>query len=128
MNGDQPYAFLFRGDVPSLTPSMLAFCCVARMVRLSSRAITLVFVFSRAMVFSTRTSSLVHGRGFFVFFAIALSTPEKKPADKGARCARARYTTRADHRTNLGGDRGQWCADRAASSMIGHPNFGSGAQ
>jgi hypothetical protein len=32
-------------------------------------------------------------------------TPEKKPADKGARCARARYTTGVDHRTNLGGDR-----------------------
>ena len=46
-------------------------------------------------------------------------TPEKKPADKGARCARARYTTGADHRTNMGGDRGAWCADRAASSMIG---------
>src|SRR5258707_15727200 len=46
-------------------------------------------------------------------------TPEKKPADKGARCARARYTTGVDHRTNLGGDQGRWCADRAASSMIG---------
>jgi hypothetical protein len=46
-------------------------------------------------------------------------TPEKKPADKGARCARAKYTTEADHRTNLGGDRGRWCADRAAPSMIG---------
>jgi hypothetical protein len=30
---------------------------------------------------------------------------KKKPADKGARCARAEYTTEADHRTNLGGDR-----------------------
>src|SRR5258708_35011570 len=43
-------------------------------------------------------------------------TPEKKPADKGARCARAKYTTGADHQTNLADDRGRWCADRAASS------------
>ncbi len=46
-------------------------------------------------------------------------TPEKKPADKGARCARARYTTGVDHRTNLRGDRGRCSADLAASSMIG---------
>ncbi len=51
-------------------------------------------------------------------FGVRPSFSEKKPADKGARCARAKYTTGADHRTNLGGDRGQWCADRAASSMI----------
>src|SRR5258708_360697 len=61
-------------------------------------------------------------------FGVRLSFSEKKPADKGARCARAKYTNGADHRTNLAADRGRWCADRAASSMIGRPNFGSGAQ
>ena len=34
---------------------------------------TLVFTFSRASVFSVRTSSLVHGRSLVVFFAIARS-------------------------------------------------------
>ena len=60
--------FLVR-EMPSLTPSPFAFCRVAPSVRLSLRAITVVFVFSRASVFSVRTSSFVHGRSF-VFFAI----------------------------------------------------------
>ena len=51
-------------------PSALAFCRVALAVRLSLRATTLVFVFSRSMVFSIRRSSFVQGRGFFVFFAV----------------------------------------------------------
>ncbi len=52
----------------------------------------------------------------------------RKPADKGARCARARYTTGVDHRTNLRGDRDRCCADPAASSMIsGRKLFGLGA-
>ena len=54
-------------------------------LRLSSRAITVVFVCSRASVFSMRSSSFVHGRLRVIFFAIsvphapmlvfALSTP-----------------------------------------------------
>jgi hypothetical protein len=64
----------FGRDAPaSFTPSAPAFCRVAPYVRLSLRAITLVFVFSRTMVFNVRTSSLVHGRDFFVFFAITRS-------------------------------------------------------
>jgi len=71
MNGDQSHAFLFRRDAPAnLTPSAPAFCRVAVGVRLSLRVTTLVFVFSRTMLFSVRMSSLVHGLGFFVFFAI----------------------------------------------------------
>src|SRR5262249_19755749 len=59
---------LFRRDAPArFTPSALAFCRVALYVRLSLRAITLVFVFSRVMVFSVWTSSLVHGLDFIVF-------------------------------------------------------------
>jgi hypothetical protein len=65
------YAFAFGRDPASFTPSMLAFCRVAPSVRLSLRATTLVFVFSRTSVFKRRTSSFVHGRGFFVAFAIA---------------------------------------------------------
>jgi hypothetical protein len=37
---------------------------------LSLRAITVVFVFSRASIFNMRTSSFVHARSFVVFFAI----------------------------------------------------------
>ena len=67
------YAFLFRLDVPdSFTPSVNAFCCVARKVRFSLRAITVVWIFSRTSVFSMPMSSFVHGRNFVVFFAIAL--------------------------------------------------------
>jgi hypothetical protein len=42
---------------------------------LSFRAITVVFTSSRASVFNVRTSSLVHGRNFVFFFAIALPIP-----------------------------------------------------
>src|SRR6266852_121287 len=65
----------FGRDAPaSFTPSAPAFCRVAVSVRLSLRATTLVLVFSRTMVFSICTSSLVHGLGFLVFFAIAFSS------------------------------------------------------
>ena len=37
------------------------------------RAITVVFIFLRASVFSVQTSSFVHGRSFNVFFAIAVT-------------------------------------------------------
>jgi hypothetical protein len=40
-------------------------------VALSLRAITVVFVCSRASVFSIRTSSFVHGRIRVIFFAIS---------------------------------------------------------
>jgi hypothetical protein len=60
-------ALLFRWDPANFTPIMLAFCRVAPSVRLSLRATTLVFVLSRAMVFSIRTSSLVQG---FLFLTI----------------------------------------------------------
>jgi hypothetical protein len=39
------------------------------------RAITVVFVFSRASDFNVRRSSFVHGRSFVVFFAIFASLP-----------------------------------------------------
>jgi hypothetical protein len=61
--------FLFR-PAPNVTPSLIACWYVAPTLRFSLRAITLVFVFSRASVFSIRTSSFVHGRIFVVFFAI----------------------------------------------------------
>jgi len=70
MISDQPHVFLFRWIPASFTPSAPAFCRVAVGVRLSLRATTLVFVFSRTIVFSIRTSSFVHGRDFFVFFTI----------------------------------------------------------
>ena len=47
---------------------------MAPTLRLSLRAITLVFTFSRASVFKVRTSSFVHERSF-VFFAISLPYP-----------------------------------------------------
>jgi hypothetical protein len=68
------YAFAFLRDPASLTPSAVAFCRVALSVRLSLRATTPVFVFSRTSVFNMRTSSFVQGRGFAVFFAILVSS------------------------------------------------------
>jgi hypothetical protein len=59
---------------PSITPRADALCCVATTLRLSFRAITVVFVFSRASVFSMRTSSFVHGRLRVIFFAMFLPT------------------------------------------------------
>src|SRR6516225_7306610 len=53
-------------------PSALAFCRVAVGVRFSLRATVLVFVFSRTSVFSMRTSSFVHARDLFGFFAIVI--------------------------------------------------------
>jgi len=77
------HAFLFRLDVPNLTPSMLAFCCVAVTERLSLRAMMVVFAFSYASVLSIRTSSFVHGLAFFVVFAIALSSESKNRTLEG---------------------------------------------
>jgi hypothetical protein len=72
------YAFAFGRGPTSFTPSTLAFCRVAPSLRLSLRATTLVLVFSRTSVFKRRTSSFVHGRGFLVAFAIAVSPNESK--------------------------------------------------
>jgi hypothetical protein len=47
--------------------------CVAATLRFSFLAITVVFVFSRASVFSIRTSPFVHGRLRVIFFAIVVS-------------------------------------------------------
>jgi hypothetical protein len=70
-------------------------CPLTRRVRLrwhtslpasaSASAITIVFAFSRASVFSVRTSSSVHGRGFVIFAILSeshhspLSTKQKRP-------------------------------------------------
>jgi hypothetical protein len=65
--------FLVR-EMPTDTPSAVALAYVAPRVRFSFRAITNVFVFSRASVFSVRTSSSVHGRGFVVFAILSPSS------------------------------------------------------
>jgi len=62
----------FLRPPPSVTPNLIAFWCVAPTLRLSLRAITLVFVFSRARPFNIRTSSFVHVRTFKGFFAISV--------------------------------------------------------
>src|SRR5262249_44187326 len=67
-------------DPASFTPRARAFCLVAVSVRLSLRATTVVFVFSRTSVFSIRTSSFDHGRGLLVIFAIAVSSVSHKGA------------------------------------------------
>ncbi len=72
------YAFFFRWDVPSFTPCLEACWYVAPTLRLSLRAITLVFTFSRASVFKVRTSSFVQERSFVVF-AISLPYPLELP-------------------------------------------------
>jgi len=77
------YVLAFRRDAPSLTPSELAFCCVAVTERLSLRAMMVVFAFSYASVLSIRTSSFVHGLAFFVVFAIALSSESKNRTLEG---------------------------------------------
>src|SRR6266576_5709608 len=59
----------FRG-APSDTPSLDACVYSAPTLRFSRRAITVVFVFSRARVLSVRMSSFVQSRRFTVFFAI----------------------------------------------------------
>jgi hypothetical protein len=52
-------------------PSFDARPYIASTLRFSFRAIT-IFVFSRASVFSMRTSSFVHGRLRVIFFAISV--------------------------------------------------------
>src|SRR5258706_9422829 len=49
----------------------------------------------------------------------AWTHPKRSPRTKGHDARGRGNTTGADHRTNLGGDRGRWCADQAASSIIG---------
>jgi hypothetical protein len=63
---------LFFRPPPSITPSLIAFSYVAPTLRFSFRAITLVVTFSRASVFSVRTSSFVHGLSFAI---VAISPP-----------------------------------------------------
>src|SRR4029077_3337265 len=53
---------------------------VAPTLRLSLRAITLVFTFSRASAFIMRTSSLVHRRSLVVFFAISAPSSSHESA------------------------------------------------
>src|SRR6516162_8761281 len=64
---------LLLRPAPSITPNLIAFWYVAPRLRFSLRAITVVFIFLRARVFSVQTSSFVHGRSFNVFFAIAVT-------------------------------------------------------
>ena len=60
----------FLRPPPSVTPSIPALRYIAPTLRLSLRAIIVVFTLSRANVFSVRTSSVVHVRSFVVIFAI----------------------------------------------------------
>jgi hypothetical protein len=79
----------FPRPPPNITPSLIACCFVAPSVRFNLRAITVVFVFSRASVFSVRTSSFVHGRSFVVFFAILFPMPAlfpNQPPSYSKRC------------------------------------------
>jgi hypothetical protein len=64
------HALFFRPP-PSITASFDARRYTAATLRLSFRAMTVVFVFSRASDFSMRTSSFVHGRVRVIFFAIS---------------------------------------------------------
>ena len=56
------FLFFFPRPPPSITSSFDARRYTAATLRLSLRATTVVFVFSRASAFSIRTSSFVHGR------------------------------------------------------------------
>jgi hypothetical protein len=69
---------------PSVTARADALCCVAATLRLSLRAITVVFVFSRASVLSVRTSSFVHGRLRVIFFAISVPHAPMLPTNQSA--------------------------------------------
>src|SRR6266849_1734344 len=66
---------------------------------------------------STKTAPYVRKRVGGVLGA--RTDPKRSPRTKGHDARGRGYTTGADHRTNLGGDRGRWCADQAASSIIG---------
>ncbi len=81
------YAFFFRWDVPSVTPCLEACWYVAPTLRLSLRAITLVFTFSRASVFKVRTSSFVQERSFPIHYSCRPSvavSKQKEPRICGA--------------------------------------------
>jgi hypothetical protein len=75
------HALFFRPP-PSITASFDARRYTAATLRLSLRAITVVFVFSRASVFSIRTSSFVHGRIRVIFFAIVAPHVEVLPSNQ----------------------------------------------
>src|SRR5271165_5641614 len=66
------------------TPRLKAFCRVAPSVLLSVRAIFLAGVFSRARVFNSRTSVLVHSRRFE--FLLAMSSPIYKQRTQQRTC------------------------------------------
>jgi hypothetical protein len=53
---------------------------IAPTLRLSLRAITLVFTFSRASAFIKRRSSLVHRRSLVIFFAISVPSSGQESA------------------------------------------------
>jgi hypothetical protein len=87
------YALFFPRPLPALhrapSPSDMSLpgC------RLSFRAITVVFVFSRAAAFRVRTSSFVHGRSFVIaFFTISVlqfgCAASKMPTDAEKDCAK----------------------------------------
>jgi hypothetical protein len=74
---------------PSTTASFDARKYTAATLRLSLRAITVVFVCSRASVFSTRSSSFVHGRLRVIFFAIIVPMHQCHRRINGHRNAKA---------------------------------------
>jgi hypothetical protein len=65
-----PHVLCLPRPPPSITASFDARRYTAATLRLSFRAISVVFVFSRASVLSIRTSSFVHGRLRVIFLAI----------------------------------------------------------
>jgi hypothetical protein len=77
------HSLRFLRGAPSDTPSLDACVYSAPALRFSRRAITVVFVFSRARVLSVRMSSFVQSRRFTVFFAIYV-LPATKHADQSA--------------------------------------------
>jgi hypothetical protein len=88
---------------PNVTPRCMAFWCVAPTLRLSLRAMTVVFTFPRANVFNMLTSSFVHGRSFVVFttsvpHAPMLPTNQRRSYNKTARLARRKCNVHAGPR------------------------------
>jgi hypothetical protein len=66
------------------TPSANAFCRVAPSVRLSDRAIFLAGVFSRARLFSSRTSCFVQSRRLALFVRFAIVPPLFRPRSRNS--------------------------------------------
>jgi hypothetical protein len=69
---------------PSITASFNARRYTAATLRLSFRAITVVFVWSRASVFSMRSSSFVHGRPRVIFLPIVVPHAPMSPTNQRA--------------------------------------------